>query len=76
MRQVDAVSLMVGRKNLVEELGDGDVITGQVLGHGDAVFGVAEELGHRDVVGREELGNDVVEEFGDGDVVLLQERGK
>ena len=76
VRQVDAVSLMVGRENLVEELGDGDIVAGQVLGHGNAVFGVAEELGHRNVVGGEELGHDVVEEFGDGDVVLLQERGK
>ena len=75
MGEIPAVLLVVGRDDLVEELGDGDVVTGEILGNGDTVLAF-EELGGGDIVGREELGDDIVEELGDRDVILLQELGK
>ena len=64
MGEIAAVLLVVGRDDLVEELGDGDVVICEVLGNGDTVF-TLEELGGGDVIGGEELGDDIVEELGD-----------
>ena len=62
--EIHAVLFVVGGDDLVEELGDGDIVASKVLGNGDAIL-TLEELGRRDVVGGKELRDDIVEEFGD-----------
>jgi hypothetical protein len=75
MSKVDFVLAMVGGYHFVEELSDCNVVRGEVLGHSDAIF-TLEELGHSDIVGVEELADDVVKELSHRDVVILKEHGK
>ena len=73
--QIHAVLELVGRHYLVQELCHSNVIISKILSDSDAILAL-QELGHGNVVGAEELRDNVVEELGHRDVVLVQELGK
>ena len=52
--QINSMLVMVGGKDFIEELSDGDVVVGEVLCHSNAILSL-KELGYSDVVRVEEL---------------------
>ena len=66
---------MVGWEYLIQEFCYGDIVVGQVLGHGNAIL-LLQELCNTDIVVVKELRDGIVEEFCDRDIIFLQELGK
>jgi len=74
--EVSPVLAMVSGEKLVKELSHCNIVAVQVLGHSDTILAVVKELSDSDIVGAEELRDDVIKELGHRDIVLFKVLGK